>query len=56
MGKTWALPTWKTPPAFPTSPQLGLRGKFIHSHERIYGGRSPPSDPDGRVVSRAGGH
>src|ERR1700728_1778068 len=37
MEKTWASPTWKTPLAFPTFPQLRRRVRFIELPVRILG-------------------
>src|ERR1700730_2017567 len=37
MAKTQTSSAWKTPPAFPTLPQLLLRDKFVRSTVRILG-------------------
>jgi hypothetical protein len=37
MEKTQATPAWKTPPAFPTLPQLPLRDKFVFTNVRKLG-------------------
>src|SRR5580700_3725219 len=37
MEKTWAPPTWKTPPAFPTFPQLRRRDRFTELPMRTKG-------------------
>jgi hypothetical protein len=40
MRKTWALPTWKTPPAFPLSHSYGCRVNLYIRVNGFTGGRS----------------